>query len=155
MRNAREAWRDGSTDAVVNAEQMRLHQTRDPIAFSGSLDEMSRTKIDFDTVRRICFCLPEVEESKAWGSPALKARGQWLAVIPTHKSAEPNSLAVRVDFERRAELLESAPDIYYLKDHYQNYPVVLVRLARISRDALEGLLRMAWQVATTKRPNRE
>jgi hypothetical protein len=114
---------------------------------------MSRTKIDFDTVRKICLRLPDVEESKAWGSPALKARGQWMAVIPTHKSAEPNSLAVRVDSERRAELLESAPEIYYLKDHYQNYPVVLVRLGRISRDALEGLLRMAWQVATTRKPN--
>jgi hypothetical protein len=131
------------------------HQMRDRIAFHGSLSQMSRTKIDFDTVRKICFRLPDVQESKAWGSPALKARGQWLAVIPTHKSAEPNSLAVRVDFERRTELLESAPDIYYLKDHYENYPVVLVRLARISREALEGLLRMAWQVATTKKPNRE
>lgn len=116
---------------------------------------MSRTKIDFDTVRKICFRLPDVEESKAWGSPALKVRGQWLAVIPTHKSAEPNSLAVRVDFERRAELLESAPDVYYLKEHYANYPVVLVRLARIGRDALEGLLRMAWQVATAKNRNRK
>lgn len=115
---------------------------------------MSPTKIDFDAVRKICLRLPGVEESKAWGSPALKARGQWLAVIPTHKSAEPNSLAVRVDFERREELLESAPDIYYLKEHYQNYPVVLVRLGRISRDALEGLLRMAWQVATAEKPNR-
>jgi len=115
---------------------------------------MSRAKIDFDTVRKIALRLPDVEESPAWGSPALKVRGQWLAVIPTHKSAEPNSLAVRVDFERRTELLESAPEIYYLKDHYQNHPVVLVRLARISRDALEGLLRMAWQATTTKKPKR-
>jgi len=129
---------------------------RDHIGFNGNLfGQMSRTKIDFDTVRKICFRLPDVEESKAWGSPALKARGQWLAVIPTHKSAEPNSLAVRVDFERRTELLESAPDVYYLKNHYENYPVVLVRLTRISREALEGLLRMAWQVATKNKPNRK
>ena len=129
---------------------------RDHIGFNGNLfGQMSRTKIDFDAVRKICFRLPDVEESKAWGSPALKARGQWLAVIPTHKSAEPNSLAVRVDFERRTELLESAPDVYYLKNHYENYPVVLVRLTRISREALEGLLRMAWQVATKNKPNRK
>ena len=115
---------------------------------------MSRAKIDFHTVREIDLRLPGVEESMAWGSPALKVRGHWLAVIPTHKSAEPNSLAVRVDFEQRTELLESAPEIYYLKDHYQNYPVVLVRLARIRRDALEGLLRMAWRVATAKKVNR-
>jgi hypothetical protein len=118
------------------------------------LGQMSRAKIDFDTVRKIALRLPGVEESTAWGSPALKVRGQWLAVVPTHKSAEPNSVAVRVDFEQRTELLEAAPDIYYLKDHYQNYPVVLVRLARIRRDALEGLLRMAWRITTTKKVNR-
>ena len=134
---------------------MRLHQMHDDTGFNGNLlGQMSRAKIDFDTVRKIALRLPGVEESTAWGSPALKVRGQYLAVIPTHKSAEPNSLAVRVDFEQRTELLESAPEIYYLKDHYQNYPVVLVRLARIRRDALEGLLRMAWRVTTAKKVKR-
>lgn len=107
-----------------------------------------RETSDFDAAREIALSLPGVELSTAWGSPALKVRGQWLAVVPTHKSAEPNSLAVRVDFERRKELLESAPDVYYLKEHYVGYPTVLVRLARIERDALEGLLRMAWQAAS-------
>src|SRR5437870_10731193 len=93
------------------------HQMYDDTGFNGNLlGQMSRTKIDFDTVRKIALRLPDVEESSAWGSSALKVRGQWLAVIPTHKSAESNSLAVRVDFEQRTELLESAPDIYYLKD---------------------------------------
>jgi hypothetical protein len=116
---------------------------------------MPRTKIDFEMVRKIALGLPGVEESTAWGAPALKVRGQWIAVIPTHKSAEPDSLAVRVDFERRAELLDSAPDVYYVKDHYQNAPVVLVRMARIQPDALEGLLRMAWQTAPLKKPKRK
>ena len=106
-------------------------------------------------VRKIALGLPGVEESTAWGAPALKVRGQWIAVIPTHKSVEPDSLAVRVDFERRAELLESAPDVYYVKDHYQNSPVVLVRMARIKSDALEGLLRMAWQAAAEKKSKRK
>src|ERR1022692_1977588 len=112
---------------------------------------MLRTKIDFDTVRKIALRLPDVVESTVRGSPAFKIRGQWLAAVPTHKSAELDSLAVRVDFERRAELLDSAPDIYYVKDHYLNYPVVLVRLTRIKPDALEGLLRMAWQAASAKK----
>lgn len=97
----------------------------------------------------------------AWKSPLLGVRpllkcadNGWLSFRRINP-AEPDSLAVRIDFERRAELLESAPDIYYLKDHYQNYPVVLVRLARIKRDALEDLLRMAWQVTTTKKPRRK
>jgi hypothetical protein len=94
--------------------------------------------------------LPNVKESTAWGAPAFKVRGRWFAVVPTHKSAEPDSLAVRVDFGRRAELLEAAPDVYYVKEHYQNYPVVLVRLKRIKEDALEGLLRLGWQTISAK-----
>jgi hypothetical protein len=93
--------------------------------------------------------LAGVEESTAYRSPALKVRGKLMAVIPIHKSSEPDSLAVSVDFERRAELLETAPDIYYLTDHYVNYPIVLVRLSRIHVDALRDLLGLAWRFASS------
>jgi len=35
----------------------------------------SESKINFDTVQKIGLALPGVEESKAYGSPALKVRG--------------------------------------------------------------------------------
>src|SRR5215813_14210115 len=104
---------------------------------------MARNKIAFDTVRKIGLTLPGVEESTAYGSPALKLRGKLLACIPTHRSAEPGSLVVCVNFEDRAELLAGAPDIYYLPEHYVNYPSVLVRLSRITPDVLRDLLGMA------------
>jgi hypothetical protein len=99
--------------------------------------------------------LSGVEESTIYRSPALKVRGNLLACIPIHKSAESNSLAVRVDFDQRAELMAAAPDIYYLTDHYVNYPVVLVRLSRIRTDALRDLLGMAWRCVTAKTPARK
>jgi hypothetical protein len=77
-----------------------------------------------------------------------------LACVAVHKSAEPNSLAVRVDFDRREELMATAPDVCYLTKHYVNYPVVLVRLSRIHSEALRDLLRMAWRFVTAKRPTR-
>ena len=89
-----------------------------------------------------------------YGSPALKVGGKLLACIPTHKSAEPDSVVVRIDFDRRAELLATAPDVYYIKDHYLNYPAVLVRLSRIHPDALRDLLGMSWRFVTAKRPGR-
>jgi hypothetical protein len=105
-------------------------------------------KISFDTVRKIGLGFPGVEEGTMYGTPALKVRGKLLACIPSHKSAEPNSLAVRISFERRAELLETDPDVYYLKDHYVGYPCVLARLSRIHPDVLHGLLTMAYQFVT-------
>jgi len=111
---------------------------------------MPKTTIDFDTVRKIGLALPGVEESTAYGSPALKVHGKLLACVPAHRSAEPGSIVVRVDFDDRAELLSAAPDVYYITDHYVDYSSVLVRLSRVHRDVLRGLLGMAYKFVTTK-----
>jgi hypothetical protein len=96
--------------------------------------------------------LPGVEEGTAYGTQALKVDGKMFACRPTHRSAEPDSLAVRIDFDQRAELIAADPDTYYVKDHYVNYPCVLVRLSRVHQDALRDLLLMAWRfVSASKR----
>lgn len=112
---------------------------------------MPRTKVDFDDVRRIGLRLPEVEEGKIYGTPALKVRGKMFTCIPNHRSAEPGSLAVRIDFSRRAELLAADPKTYYLTYHYEDYPCVLVRLSRIHPDALKDLLTAAWRFVGVNR----
>jgi len=60
--------------------------------------------------------------------------------IASHKSAEPNSLVVMMAFADRDALVEDDPATYYLKEHYLNYPCVLVRLTRIRLDALRDLV---------------
>ena len=106
--------------------------------------------ITFDTVRKIGLALPGVEEGTTFGAPALKLKGQMMTCIPTHKSAEPNSLAVRMDFEERDDLLNEAPEKYYVKEHYLNYPVVLVRLQRITAAELKDLLNMSFRFVSRK-----
>jgi hypothetical protein len=49
---------------------------------------------NFDTVRNIGPALLGVEESTAYGIPALKVRGKLLACLPANRSAEPASLVV-------------------------------------------------------------
>jgi hypothetical protein len=110
-----------------------------------------RSTIDFDAVRKIGLALPGVEESTAYGAPALKVRGKLLACVPTHRSAEPGSLVVRVGFDDRAELLAAAPDVYYVTDHYLGYSAVLVRLSRVTPDVLRDLLGMAHKFVTARR----
>ena len=76
------------------------------------------------------------------------------AVIAINKEAEPNSLGVYLrDCEQREALLAEDPQTYYLKPHDESYPVVLVRLARVTRDALEDLLRGAHRVVSSKPPS--
>jgi hypothetical protein len=106
--------------------------------------------VDFETVRNIGLVLPGVEESTAYGVPALKIHGELLACLPSNRSAEPGSLVVRMDFDDRAELLAAHPDIYYVTDHYVGYSAVLVRLSRVSSDMLRDLLGMAHKFVTRK-----
>lgn len=94
-------------------------------------------------MRKIGLALPGVRESTAWGSPALKLRGKLLACIPTHRSAEPGSLVVRMNLDDRAELLAAAPDVYYVTEHYVGYTAVLVRLSRVTPDVVRDILGMA------------
>jgi len=113
-----------------------------------------RSALNFAAIKRMGLALPDVEEGTAYGSPALKLHGQLLACIPTNKQAEPNSLVVRVDFPQRDEMLAEAPEIYYLKPHYEDYACVLVRLKKIQPDAMRDLLGMAWRFVNSKVPPR-
>jgi len=101
---------------------------------------MAGKALTFDDVREIGLALPGVTESTMYGEPALKLGRDLLACVPSHKSAEPGSLVVRIDFEQRAALLEEAPEVYYLREHYRGYAAVLVRLSRIRREELRDLL---------------
>ena len=105
--------------------------------------------LTFDAVRELGLKLPRTEEDTAWGSPCLKVHGHMFCAMAINKSAEPNSLGLHCDFAQRDALIEEQPDIYYTADHYVNYPCVLVRLARVKRDALADLLVMAHRFVST------
>ena len=94
----------------------------------------------FKTVESIGRSSPDVEVTTAWGQPALKVRGKMFVCIASHKSAEPDTLVVMMDFADRDALVEDDPGTYYLKEHYLNYPCVLVRLSRVRADALRDLI---------------
>jgi hypothetical protein len=105
----------------------------------------------FQTVRAVARKLPGIEAATKYdGSPVLRVGGSFVAGLATHPSAEPATLVVRAAFEDRELLLEDAPEIYYLTDYYRRYPVVLVRLSRIDREALRDLLAVSRRLAVAK-----
>jgi hypothetical protein len=108
----------------------------------------------FKAAESIGRTLPDVEVTTTWGQPTLKVRGKMFACIASHKSAEPNTLVVMMDFADRDALIEDDPDTYYLKEHYVNYPCVLVRLSRIRRDALRDLVIGAHRFMSAKARSR-
>jgi hypothetical protein len=112
-------------------------------------------KAGFARVLKVCLKIPGLEEGKAWNGPCLKANKKIAACMATHKSAEPGTLVVVVGEDVRDELIEGDPAVYYLKDHYEPWPTVLVRLELIDDVALRDLLMMAVRYRsadTTRRP---
>ena len=113
-----------------------------------------RKTLTFDDVREFGLKLPNAEESIAWGTSVLRVNGNIFTAVPIHKSAEPGSISIHCETSVRDAMIEEQPDIYYTAAHYENYPVVLVRLARITPDILDDLLRMSHRFVSTKPPNR-
>jgi hypothetical protein len=112
------------------------------------------TAKQFKAVRAAAAALPDVEVTTSWGAPALKVRGKMFVCQAINKSAEPNTLAVRMDFAQRDALIEEDPTTYYLKEHYRDYPCVLVRLSRVHPDALRDLVQGAYRFVSEAAPKR-
>ena len=99
--------------------------------------------VTFDAVRKAAIRLENVTEGTSYGTPGFfvgkKLFLRWRPEI--------DSLVLRVDFERRAEMMAAEPETYYITDHNVAYELVLARLARLGPDTIEDLLRMAWKAA--------
>ena len=91
--------------------------------------------------------LPGVEISKSYGTPALKVHGKTLARL----KEDGETLVLRTDFVSRQILTQADPDTFFFTDHYRDYPLVLVRLARLDASALPDLLERAWRQVAPKK----
>ena len=143
---------DNGSSSLVEYAQRHAKGGYGPPPFSTELYNrpVRSKKIDFDVVREIALALPDVEESTIHGAPSLKVRGRLLACPAIHRSAEPNTLAPRLDLDQRKKLIADKPSVYYVTNHYVNYPTVLVRLSRIEWNPLMELLGMSWHFVSSK-----
>jgi hypothetical protein len=105
--------------------------------------------VDYATVRELALGLPDVIDSSTLRGIAFKARGKLLACKAINRSAEPETLMVRVGAVERDRLIDAEPDHYYLTPHYLVNESVLVRLARIDRKGLQAVLQLGWKFVTT------
>jgi hypothetical protein len=98
----------------------------------------------FEDALRIASSLGDVERSTSYGTAAIKLGGKLIARL----KEDGDSLVVGTTLEERAEMMAAEPDIYYITDHYLNYPWVLVRLSLVHRDALRDLLGRSFRLAS-------
>lgn len=107
----------------------------------GSSRKVSKTSVDWGTVRELALKLPGTEESTSYGTPAIKVRGKLF--VRFHQSGE--SIVISMDFEEREALMNIKPDRFYITDHYSCWPWVLVRLSTTGSDEIAKILEGAWR----------
>ena len=52
--------------------------------------------------------------------------------------------------DERDMLVQRAPKVFYFTDHYRDYPMVLIRLAKAQRAQVEPLLLRRWRALASK-----
>ncbi len=103
--------------------------------------DAERIQESLDDIARFALALPEVVESTSYGRPALK-RGENL-IFAFRKDLE--TLALVCGFEERAALMKAYPEVFFITDHYLNYPAVVVRLLAADRVVLREVVKAAWE----------
>jgi hypothetical protein len=101
--------------------------------------------------KRVCDIarkLPGVEVSTSYGTPAIKVKGRFMGRLRTEAEG---ALAIRCDFLDRQILMQADPAVFFVTDHYINYPMVLVRLNKIRRSALPDLIERAWRMVAPQK----
>ncbi len=105
-----------------------------------------RPDITFEQVRLAARAFPGIEDSTSYGTPALKVRGKLL--LRLHQGGD--CFVLRADLLDREILIQSDPEIFFLTDHYRDYPWILVRFAALESDALPDLIERAWRLVAPK-----
>jgi len=91
--------------------------------------------------------MPETVEGPCYGTPGYRVRGKLFARL----KEDGETFVVSVDRDTRDALLEANPKAFFLTDHYRPYDWMLVRLAAVSVDELEDMLRLAWSRKAPRR----
>jgi hypothetical protein len=100
----------------------------------------------FAVVRRAAGGLPEIEESTSYGTPALKVRGKLVARL----REDGETLVLRTDLDSRDAMLRAQPSLFYITDHYRDYPAILLRLKVVRPAQLEDLVKDSWRLVAPR-----
>ena len=102
----------------------------------------------YEHVLKVALSLPGVEDSRSYGTPAIKVKGKLIARL---RSEAEGALALACDFPEREMLLQAAPETFFFTDHYADYPMVLINLDTLRWEALPQLIEDAYRLVAPKR----
>jgi len=86
---------------------------------------------------KIALAIPGSKEVLWFRKPAVFLHDQFLTKV--HDKEEAMTLRVS-SMEMRDMMLEAEPELFYITDHYRNFPFVLARLSALTPKTLKEIL---------------
>jgi hypothetical protein len=86
---------------------------------------------------KIALAIPGTVEVLWFRKPAVFLHDQFLTKV--HDKEEAMTLRVS-SMEMRDMMLEAEPELFYITDHYRNFPFVLARLSALTPKTLKEIL---------------
>jgi len=87
--------------------------------------------------RKIALSFEGTSEGPYFGKPAIFAAEKFLTRV--HHKEDAMVLAIG-SMEMRDVMLEAEPKLFYITDHYKNFPYLLARLSKLTKETLKDLL---------------
>jgi hypothetical protein len=81
----------------------------------------------------------------SYATPSLKVEGRLLL-----RMKDADTLVLRCAPEEKELLMAAAPKIYFETDHYQGWPLILIRMPHITDRELTHRLQRAWELVASK-----
>ena len=94
--------------------------------------------------------LPGAEDSTMHGGRCVRVRGHWIV----NANQDPGALALALDRETVAFLMETEPQTYFQTPHFEGWPAVLVRFAAADDARLREQIDKAWARRATRAQRR-
>ena len=96
-------------------------------------------------IREIMAAFPQTLESTSYGTPAYKVNKKLLLRL----KEDGQTLVLHSD--DRDIFLKSDPSVFFVTEHYANYPYVLVHLNKIRKDKLRTAIKQSWMELAPKK----
>jgi hypothetical protein len=101
----------------------------------------------FEDVRSIAMALPDVEEKLTWGTDVTFRIRDKMFIVGGEGS---EGITLKASITAQAELIDLDPGTFSVAAYVGRFGWVNIKLDRIDRTMLEGLVRDAWRSTAPK-----
>jgi hypothetical protein len=99
----------------------------------------------YNQVSAVVLDFPGAIASTSYGTPAFKVNKKLFARF----KEDGKTLVVYTN--ERGQWMKKDPAVFFITDHYKNYPLMLIDLAAVKKKDLKQLLSASWKIRAPKK----